>query len=184
MPAEVIRDSDPAAGPALLPRWLVVARLVLPGLPEHVSEARRFVARTLGVDPRAEAAVLLTSEVMTNAVTHSRSRLPGGTVAVVVATSPSGLLVTVTDNGSDSTIPMVRYRRGAEHGNGLLLVETLADAWGYLSNPARTTVWFRIRAEKPALAVPGTPVRGLAQRSRYRRETPRPAQRGAPRLAR
>jgi anti-sigma regulatory factor (Ser/Thr protein kinase) len=146
MHAEAIRDSDPAADPALLPSWLQVGRLVLPGRPEHVSEARRFVAQTIRDDPHADAAVLLTSEVVTNAVTHSKSRLPGGTVAVMVARNPSGLLVTVTDNGSDSGVPVVSHRDGAEHGNGLLLVETLADVWGYLRNPARTTVWFRFRA--------------------------------------
>src|SRR5690242_9890192 len=80
MPAEATHISDAAAEPALLPHWLILGRVLLPGRPEYVREARKFVARAIGADhPRADAALLLTSELVTNAVTHSRSGLPGGT---------------------------------------------------------------------------------------------------------
>ena len=155
MPVEVTRASDPAAEPALLPAWLMLGSLTMPGLPEHVSDARRLVARAVGDHPRADAAQLLTSEVVTNAILHSRSRLPGGTVAIVVARNSAGLLVTVTDNGSDANVPVVRNTPEAEHGNGLLLVETLADVWGYLHNDERTMVWFRLLADRPLPADAG-----------------------------
>lgn len=154
MPLEATRTSDPAAGPAL-PRWVMLGSMTLPGRPEHVREARMLVARTLGDDPRADTALLLTSEVVTNAVVHSRSRLAGGTVAVVAALSAAGLIITVTDNGSDSNVPEVRSNPDTDdHGNGLLLVESLADEWGYLRDDQTTTVWFRLSADGSPLDGP------------------------------
>jgi anti-sigma regulatory factor (Ser/Thr protein kinase) len=145
MPAEATRTSDPAADPALLPHWLIQGSVTLLGRPEHVRAARLFVTRTIGHDhPRADAAILLTSELVTNAVTHSRSRLPGGTIELVVATKSSGLLISVTDNGSDAKVPTIGVSQDGANGNGLLLVESLADIWGYLHDSARTVVWFRL----------------------------------------
>jgi len=145
MPAEATRTSDPAADPALLPHWLILGSVTLLGRPEYVRAARQFVARTIGDDhPKVDAAVLLTSELVTNAVTHSRSRLPGGTIELVVATKSSGLLISVTDNGSDAKVPTIGVSQDGANGNGLLLVESLADVWGYLHDSARTVVWFRL----------------------------------------
>ncbi len=147
MPAEATHLSDPVADPALLTHWLVLGRVTLPGDPQHVRSARTFVARTMGADhPRADEALLLTSELVTNAVTHSRSRLPGGMVKVVVATKASSLLISVTADGSDSTEPAITGIAGGEHGNGLLLTASIADLWGYLRNPQRTMVWFKLCA--------------------------------------
>jgi anti-sigma regulatory factor (Ser/Thr protein kinase) len=149
MPAEATHISDPAADPALLPCWLILGSLMLLGRPEHVREARQFVARTIGTDhPSADTALLLTSELVTNAVTHSKSRLPGGTIELIVAARTTGLLISVTDNGSDDTAPTIGNNPGRESGNGLLLVESLADAWGYLRDPARTVVWFRLHTHE------------------------------------
>lgn len=151
MPAEATRISDPATDPALLPHWLILGSITLLGRPEYVREARRFIVRTIGADhPRADAALLLTSELVTNAVMHSKSRLPGGTIGLVVAARTAGLLICVTDNGSDDTVPTARGNpdgEDGEHGeggNGLLLVESLADAWGYLRDPASTVVWLTL----------------------------------------
>jgi len=145
MAAEATRTSDPAADPALLRHWLILGRVTLLGRPEHVRAARQFVTRIIGHDhPKADAAILLTSELVTNAVMHSRSRLPGGTVELVVSTHSSGLLITVADDGSDSKVPTIGVSPSGEGGNGLLLVEHLADVWGYLHDSARTLVWFRL----------------------------------------
>jgi len=147
MPAETAQASGQGADPALLTHWLILGRVRLPGRPEHVGDARRFVARKIGSQhEQADVTVLLTSELVTNAVTHSRSRLAGGTVDVVVAARPAGLLITVTDDGSDGQFPAVRHDPGSEGGNGLLLVESLADAWGFADMAGRTTVWFRLNS--------------------------------------
>lgn len=147
MPAKLAYVSDPAADPALLPHWLTLGRLSLPGQPQHVRQARRFIARTIGESHRqCDTAMLLTSELVTNAVTHSRSGRPGGTVDVVVSATCSALLISVTDDGSQEGLPTTSGQPGGPSGNGLVLVEILSDGWGYRQGSGRTTVWFRLRA--------------------------------------
>ena len=140
MPAEVTRP-DPAA-PALLPGWVVIGSVTLPGRPECVRAARQFVADRIGPHPRADEVLLLTSEVVTNAVLHSKSADPDGTVVVMASRLGSALLMTVTDDGSAGSLPTISP--GEESGNGLVLVQSLADRWGYLHDEAGTTVWFTI----------------------------------------
>ena len=153
MPAETAEASARFADPALLTHWVLLGKLTLPGLPEHVRDARHFVARLTGAGhANADAALLLTSELVTNAVLHSKSGLPGGTVDLAVATRAGCLLVSVTDNGSDTGLPKAGGDPGGEHGNGLLLVGSLADDWGYSSQSDRTVVWFRLGARPGPLA--------------------------------
>lgn len=121
----------------------VLGRLTLPGRPDQVGAARGLVARVIGsLHPRAADAALLTSELVTNAVLHSNSRLPGGTVAITVLESAGGVQVEVADSGSQTTAPVVRGPVYASGGHGLLLVQCLSDRWGYLRDEAGTTVWF------------------------------------------
>lgn len=151
MPAKTARAREPAADPALLTHWLTLGSATVPGRPQDVRTARRFVAAMIGAShPHAETALLLTSELVANAVTHSRSGLPGGMVDVAVAVRGPALLISVTDDGSPSSLPAVSARAGGqdsvaeEHGNGLILVASLADAWGYQSAGCRTMVWFML----------------------------------------
>lgn len=128
-------------------RTAVLGSLTVPGSPEHVSVARKFVAQALeglpGVD--SEAATLLTSEVVTNAVRHTASGAPGGTVAVVVVRMPDGVLIEVTDEGS-AGVPVVKGELLATEGHGLFLVRQMAAQWGYLRDTGGTTVWFHLVA--------------------------------------
>src|SRR5215472_2829550 len=72
----------------------VLGSLTIPGRPEHVREARAFVAKALGdLHPGLADAVLLTSELVTNAVMHSGSHCPGGTITVQVTESAGGVRV-------------------------------------------------------------------------------------------
>jgi anti-sigma regulatory factor (Ser/Thr protein kinase) len=101
------------------------------------------VRKVLGADnPAADVAVLLTSEIVTNAVLHSNSRRAGGTIVVVITEISGGLRVEVADNGSDLSAPVVRGDVYASDGHGLYLVQALADQWGYFRDEAGTTVWF------------------------------------------
>jgi anti-sigma regulatory factor (Ser/Thr protein kinase) len=144
MPAET-RASAPIADPALLFYWVILGRITLPGLPEQVREARHFVARAIGDGhAQADTALLLTSELVTNAVRHSRSGLPGGTVELIVAAKAASLLISVIDSGSDVARPQNGTNPGGESGNGLLLVESLSDDWGFASHGGRTVVWFQL----------------------------------------
>ena len=112
-----------------------------------MARARAFVADTLGPGhPGTEVAVLLTSELVTNAVLHSDSRASAGTVTVVVRRRAGGLRVEVSDAGSARSIPVVKRDVAVSHGHGLLLVDSLAQEWGYSVGEARTTVWFSLPA--------------------------------------
>jgi len=121
----------------------VLGSLTLPGRPEHVREARSFVAKALGdLHPGLDNAILLTSELVTNAVMHSNSHCDGGTVTVLVVESDGGVRIEVADAGSDLSAPVVRGDVYASDGHGLFLVQTLADQWGYVREKGGTTVWF------------------------------------------
>lgn len=137
------RESDATQDLAMMAGAAVVGTLTIPGRPERVREARAFVAKALGeLHPRIDTAILLTSELVTNAVMHSSSRCLGGTVSIVILEAGGGLRVEVADEGSDLSSPVVRGDVYASDGHGLFLVQTLADQWGYLRDDDGTTVWF------------------------------------------
>jgi anti-sigma regulatory factor (Ser/Thr protein kinase) len=130
--------------------------LTIPGLPEQVSAARAFVAQTLRAhqaDTDTDTATLLTSEIVTNAIAHTKSGTEGGTVTIHVIGLPHGVLVEIIDDGSAGT-PVVKSDLYAAEGHGLFLVQHLAAQWGYLRDPAGTTVWFHLTAADAAPPVP------------------------------
>ena len=132
-----------AAATASVP--VIVGSLTIAGRTQNVAEARSFVGRTLGVThPCADEAVLLCSELVTNAVLHSESGQPGGTVTVVVLGLPGAVRVEVVDNGSVRSTPVVKAEVLEPDGHGLFLVEQLAENWGYTRDVVGTTVWFRL----------------------------------------
>jgi anti-sigma regulatory factor (Ser/Thr protein kinase) len=141
--AVAARADDATEDLAAMSGAVILGCLTIPGRPEHVKQARAFVAELLGREcPLADAAVLLTSEVVTNAVVHSNSHLAGGTVTLVVTENGDGVRIQVTDAGSELTAPVIRGEAYSADGHGLQLVQSLADQWGYLREPAGTTVWF------------------------------------------
>jgi anti-sigma regulatory factor (Ser/Thr protein kinase) len=125
----------------------VLGKATIPGREQSVPEARAFVDGVLGPGhPRSDVARLLVSELVTNAVQHTHSRRPGGTVTVVVIGLAGSLRVEVIDEGSARNIPVVRDDVLATDGRGLFLVQSLADEWGYVRESSSTTVWFRLAA--------------------------------------
>jgi anti-sigma regulatory factor (Ser/Thr protein kinase) len=131
-PAVCPPEARPAAGPCraeglvlAVPSW---AR-VFPGTPRQVRAARRFVAGLLDGSPFRDDAVIIVSELVTNATLHSRSGNPGGLVTVQVTRWRLGVRIAVTDQGSGSR-PAVGDsgpgREPAESGHGLYLVGRLA----------------------------------------------------------
>jgi len=143
MAATADRASDSAGLFAAMASGAVLGSLTIPGRPEHVREARAFAAKALGdLHPALDNIVLLTSELVTNAIMHTRSRHHDGAVQLVITESDGGVRVEVSDEGSELTAPVVRSEVFSSDGHGLFLVQSLADQWGYLRDDNGTTVWF------------------------------------------
>ncbi|WP_338900246.1 ATP-binding protein [Streptomyces sp. TG1A-60] len=105
-----------------------------------VPEARRALRELLrqwGRPGRSETAELLTSELVTNALIHTDHD------AVLTATvSPRGLHVEVRDFVARRPRPRMPRTDDGTHGRGLLLVQSLADAWGVRAHGVGKAVWF------------------------------------------
>jgi anti-sigma regulatory factor (Ser/Thr protein kinase) len=122
---------------------------VFPGRPDQVAHARRFVARALDGCPAADDAVLCASELVSNAIVHTRTG-QGGTFQVVAWRGRACACVAVLDDGSQ-TLPVPGRPRPtglAESGHGLAVVQELAAGWGhheYQDGSSRgRAVWFRL----------------------------------------
>jgi anti-sigma regulatory factor (Ser/Thr protein kinase) len=107
------------------------------GIPESVSAARAWVAGFLADSPAADDAALMTSELVTNAIQYSASRLPCGIVTVSVTTENGLARVDVLDQGEIP--PCLAAPHGL--GQGLEIVRQLADVFG-ADGPDR---WFSLR---------------------------------------
>jgi len=132
-------------------RTAILGSATIPGRPEEVSGARAFVARTLSAAGKAptidvETATLLTSELVTNAILHTASGAPGGTVTIVVVDVTDGALIEVIDDGSPGA-PVVKDDPLTADGHGLYLVQQMTAQWGYLRDLAGTTVWFHLPSD-------------------------------------
>jgi anti-sigma regulatory factor (Ser/Thr protein kinase)/GAF domain-containing protein len=127
--------------------------------PKAAAAARRFVRDTLQawvVTGAADGhglvddAVLLTSELVTNAVVHAGTpvqvtcRLADGAVEVVVSDGHPGRLVPEAPEPN----PVPSERTG---GRGLLLPAALASAWGVAYGRASKAVWFRLALDGAAV---------------------------------
>lgn len=102
----------------------------LPARVEFVSRARKLAQARLnswdiGGDVH-DTALLVVSELVTNAVVHTDGRL----VACELLNGAERLRITVRDQGSAPTGPRVCRAGEEERGRGLLLVETVSSAWG------------------------------------------------------
>ena len=109
-----------------------------------VPEARRALRELLqgwGRPGRSETAELLTSELVTNALVHTDDD------ALLTATvSPDGLRVEVRDSVPRRPRPYAPNTDDGTHGRGLVLVQSLADAWGVRAHGVGKAVWFELDA--------------------------------------
>ncbi|MGP3910580.1 ATP-binding protein [Nonomuraea sp. 10N515B] len=126
----------------------------LPGIPSQVSRARGIVMAALGRDhPLYDDVVLLTSELATNAILHTRSGA-GGSFTVAVTHSDSAVRVCVSDAGSDGPPCVCRTSTQATSGRGLPLIEALSHRWGFTREAGSTTVWFELLQARMTAGVP------------------------------
>jgi anti-sigma regulatory factor (Ser/Thr protein kinase) len=108
--------------------------LVLPGRPESAAAARDFARKALAGYPAADEAITALNEMVTNAVQHSRSGLPGGTLEVRLTVTAASVLAEVVDSGPLGIAPTASPESFAERGRGLAIVEALTRAWGSAGN--------------------------------------------------
>lgn len=116
-----------------------------------IPAGRRFLQAKLtewGLTAQTDTALLLASELLTNAYRHAR-----GPLNLRVWHSVRELGVEITDH----SIPRPRARLAEsteEDGRGLLLVEALADAWGTRPTVSGKTVWFTMLVAPAAKGSP------------------------------
>ncbi|MFF0560334.1 SpoIIE family protein phosphatase [Streptomyces sp. NPDC020472] len=111
-----------------------------------VAAARAFVRDTLqgwGHPELVDDAVVLTSELVTNAVIHA-----GTSAEVLCLRSDDSVRVEVADRYPEREIPVQGGRSlgspDRENGRGLLLCAALAHRWGVEYSPTRKHVWFHL----------------------------------------
>jgi serine/threonine-protein kinase RsbW len=113
------------------------------GVPRQVSAARRFVSSLLDGSPLQDDAVVVASELFTNALLHTNSGRPGGLVVVQLSRWPLGLRVAVTDQGSAGQ-PVIRHpgphRQADISGNGLYLVAGLSSQLEWRDHSSGRTI--------------------------------------------
>ena len=130
-------------------------RATFPGTPASAGRARAFVASALaaaGREDASEVVVLLTSELVSNAVLHS-----GSVIEVVVRVLPHRLAVEVHDQTGGEPVRR-HYSATSGTGRGLVLVEALARDWGTVLTGSGKFVWFELPLAGEPSAV-GKPVK-------------------------
>lgn len=128
-----------------------VARWTLTPDPESVSQARSLTRRTLrewDLDLCEDTAVLLVSELVTNAIRYS-----DGDIELRLA--KGGVLVCEVADGSVHTPRRRRSNPEAEGGRGLTIVNEYAQDWGTRPLASGKVVWFELAL--PAQEAPPAP---------------------------
>jgi anti-sigma regulatory factor (Ser/Thr protein kinase) len=117
-------------------------RILLAAGPAAAADARsqvRAAIRAWDVPVDADTAVLLTSELVTNALRHETGR----TIMLTITCVCGQLRVDVHDT-SRSAPMLVNTPVDAEAGRGLLLVARLSTDWGYHRTSAGKAVYFTL----------------------------------------
>ncbi|MGW0854125.1 ATP-binding protein [Streptomyces sp. NPDC002690] len=135
-------------------------RLTLPNTASSARIARAFVASLLAKEQHGELvddAKLCVTELVTNAYRHTSSSL----VRVHVAVNRKRVTVSVADFDPLAVQALAAGRPGLDQpgGRGLLIVESLALAWGTTSLddrlPGHKAVWFTLgRSERARVPEP------------------------------
>ncbi|MDT0342768.1 SpoIIE family protein phosphatase [Streptomyces litchfieldiae] len=111
-------------------------------LPNAVGHARRFVGRTLrswSVADGADMALLIVSELVTNALVHTQ-----GPVRLDLTLTGDRLRVAVSDSSPRAPQKSAGVDWEATGGRGILLVEAVSSAWGSVPLSGGKQVWGEI----------------------------------------
>ena len=131
--------------------------LVVPAIPVSAGTGRRLGGQFLGDQhPAGDGVILCVSELVTNAIEHSLSAVPGATVTVTFCASAREVLVQVRDDGGRAAPQVRELGPESEHGRGLQLVAALTDRWGSAAGPEGRVTWCRLSVARRTPASPGT----------------------------
>jgi serine phosphatase RsbU (regulator of sigma subunit)/anti-sigma regulatory factor (Ser/Thr protein kinase) len=175
-----------------------VARTTLPGSVRAPGAARTFVRTTLAGQTATEIlgphpigarvtedAVLLVSELVTNAVLHAGTRvevtcrLRAGDGAEDSGDTPAeppdrpGIVIEVADLHPSSVVLGGPDTQRHGRGRGLQLIGALAESWGVTYHRTRKSVWFRLDTGPAAARVDAIPAEEPGREPRA--AAPRPA---------
>jgi anti-sigma regulatory factor (Ser/Thr protein kinase) len=147
---ETIGALPPPGGRVVVPGRLPMtgswqSELVLPSEPSSARSARRFLRRQLGGLPEEvrASALLLCSELVSNAVTHG-----SGDLRVAVERAADVVRVAVED--ANQRLPVRRELTfdepgmAPERGRGLVLLDAMASRWGAERSREGKWVWFEL----------------------------------------
>jgi len=131
--------SSPSSAKAARPPTATHFERSYPGMIEQVREVCADLAAITDGGPLADDLILLTSELATNAILHSRSGRPVGSFTVRVTLYPDDYAwVEVIDEGGEWT---------SDHRqHGLTVLASIAGDgnWGIDGDTACRVVWFRL----------------------------------------
>ncbi|MEU8826783.1 SpoIIE family protein phosphatase [Streptomyces sp. NPDC048636] len=123
------------------------ARWTVWRLPDAVMHARRFTARTLrswGLADEQDVALLVTSELVTNAMVHTT-----GEVHLNLTLTADRLRIAVSDRSPRTPTKPTSVDWEATGGRGLLLVEAVSHSWGSVPLSGGKQVWSDITLSTP-----------------------------------
>jgi anti-sigma regulatory factor (Ser/Thr protein kinase) len=137
-------------------------RITLAPVPESAKAAREFTTATLRrwhLDSLVSDAVLIASELVTNAISHGDQT--GAPLHLAWACQAGRLICVVTDRAAGPPV-MADADADAESGHGLQIVAALAASWGWtMLGSGRKAVWAALPLSAPAVADRG-PLPGAA----------------------
>lgn len=137
--------------PAPAARW----QHAYPGAKDQASHVRAALRTLLATCPVADDVLTLVSELVSNAVCYTDSKLPGGYFTVRVHDFPGEYIyAAVEDGGSDWDGDLTT---AAECPHGLYILQQLATTCGTAATQRRRTVWFTINYPAPPGTAPAPP---------------------------
>jgi hypothetical protein len=128
---------------------------IFAGTRDQVSAVRRFARSELGDHRAVDEAVLVASELATNAITHSASGHDGGMFMVhLTAISADHVAILVTDQGGQGEPAAQHAGPDAESGRGLDIVMSIASLFIPFGDDTMRTIVAMVGpdagAERPA----------------------------------
>ncbi|RJK94837.1 ATP-binding protein [Vallicoccus soli] len=123
---------------------VLTSTVLVPFTASSVGAARRELSSELRArhvpEHVVDDAVLVLSEILSNALKHARP-LPSGRLRVRWTTTPRSVQVAVTDGGAPTRPHAGTSTMSATGGRGLGIVDDLASDWGVLDEAGTITVW-------------------------------------------